>query len=101
VLDTRVLITMPTAFITFIMYYTAYIHMVCGLLVMLGLMTRISSLLQLPIVLAAVFVVDIFKSPFNSDMWISVFACVLLGIFTIIGSGPVSLDSYLSKINQK
>ena len=80
-----------------VVYYVIFVHMAGGLLITLGLLTRLSSLLQLPIVIGAVFFVNIFKSELNNDLWMSVFACVLLALFALIGSGPLSLDTYLSQ----
>jgi uncharacterized membrane protein YphA (DoxX/SURF4 family) len=86
--------------LTIIMYYVTFVHMAGGILITLGLLTRLSSLLQLPIVIGAVFFINIFKSDLNSDLWMSVFACVLLLLFTLIGSGPLSLDRFLTQPGQ-
>ena len=79
-----------------VVYYVTFAHMVGGILIALGILTRFSSILQIPIVLGAVFLINIFDSPINSELWLSVIALVLLGLFTVIGSGPFSLDRYLS-----
>jgi putative oxidoreductase len=82
-----------------IMYYVTFVHMAGGILITLGLLTRLSSILQLPIVIGAVFFVNIFKSELNSDLWMSVFASVLLILFMLIGSGPLSMDRFLSQLS--
>ncbi len=95
VLENETALNLSPVMVKLLMYGVAFVHMAGGLLVMLGLITRLASFVQLPVVLAAIFTIGIFKSPFNSDLWLSVFTAVLLFIFTIIGSGPVSLDRFL------
>ncbi len=85
--------------ITAIIYYVTYIHMVGGGLILLGLFTRLSALLQLPIVFAALFFVNITSPYINSEMWLSILVLALLVLFLLIGSGPFSLDRLLSKYN--
>jgi len=81
-----------------IIYYVTYMHMLGGGLIFLGLFTRLWALLQLPIVFAAVFFVNI-TSPFvNSELWLSILVLALLLLFLVIGSGPFSLDHHLSNI---
>jgi putative oxidoreductase len=82
--------------VEFIMYYVIFVHMVGGLLIMLGILTRLASLLQLPIICAAIFVLNNLRSFINSDLWLTVFCLLFLVVFTIIGSGPLSLDRALS-----
>ncbi len=86
----------PELLIT-IVYYVTFVHLVGGILIALGILTRFSSIMQIPIVLAAVFLTGIFKEPINTMAWPSITALVLLVLFTIIGSGPLSLDRYLEK----
>ena len=79
-----------------LVYYVTFAHMVGGVLIAMGTLTRFASIIQIPIVLAAVFLTDIFQSPINTMAWPSIVALILLVLFTIIGSGPLSLDRYLS-----
>jgi putative oxidoreductase len=82
--------------ITAIIYYVTYIHMVGGGLILLGLYTRLWALLQLPIVFAAVFFVNITATYIHSELWLSILVLALLLLFLLIGSGPFSLDRLLS-----
>jgi len=79
-----------------IVYYVTFVHLVGGILISLGILTRLSCILQIPVVLAAVLLSNIFQDQINAMAWPSVTALVLLCLFTIIGSGPLSLDKYLS-----
>jgi putative oxidoreductase len=100
-LDDQQVIPLSQWVITIVINYVVFIHMTGGLLIMLGLLTRLSSLLQLPVVIGAIFMVDLFKSPFNNDFWLTIFTAVLLLVFMFIGSGPLSLDSYLSSFSKE
>ena len=84
--------------LTALVYYVTFAHIVGGTLIMLGTFTRFASIIQIPIVLAAVFLTGFFISPLNTMVWPSVVALVLLVLFTVIGSGPVSLDNFVSKM---
>jgi putative oxidoreductase len=84
----------------FIVYYAAFIHMTCGAMMLFGILTRLSALLQLPLVFGAVFFVNILESPVNSELWLSIICLVLLLVFLVIGSGPFSMDSYLKKMDE-
>jgi uncharacterized membrane protein YphA (DoxX/SURF4 family) len=82
--------------ITALLYYVTYAHLVGGTLIFLGLITRLASLIQIPIVLAAVFLVNIPNRAVNSELWLSIMILALLLLFVIIGSGPLSLDRFLT-----
>lgn len=79
-----------------LVYYVTFAHMVGGILIALGIYTRMASIIQIPIVIGAVFLTSIFKEPINTLAWPSITALVLLLLFTILGSGPISLDKYLA-----
>jgi putative oxidoreductase len=79
-----------------LVYYVTFAHLVGGVLIALGTLTRLACILQIPIVLAAVFLTGIFVEPINTMVWPSVSALVLLVLFMVIGSGPWSLDKYLA-----
>jgi uncharacterized membrane protein YphA (DoxX/SURF4 family) len=74
--------------------------MTCGAMMTFGILTRLSALLQLPLVFGAVFFVNLFESPLNTELWLSIICLVLLLVFLVIGSGRFSLDSYFKKINE-
>ena len=86
----------PWLLITLV-YYVTFAHIVGGTLIALGTFTRFASLIQIPIVLAAVFLTGFFISPINALVWPSVTALILLVLFAVIGSGPLSLDHFVSE----
>jgi uncharacterized membrane protein YphA (DoxX/SURF4 family) len=83
-----------------LVYTVIFLHIVGGTLITIGIYTRLSSLIQIPIVFTAVFYVNAFKSPVNTELWYSVIVLILLVTFTILGSGPLSLEYFLKKNEQ-
>ncbi len=81
-------------------YYVTFAHLVGGALIILGTLTRFACLIQIPIVLTAVFLTGIFQEPINTMVWPSITALILLALFTVLGSGPWSLDKYLAGWNE-
>ena|ERR1700743_3615868 len=84
-----------------LVYYVTFAHMVGGIMIALGILTRFSAIIQIPIVLGAVFVNDQLLSPINTQLWFSIIALILLVIFMIIGSGPLSLDRYFGNLSNE
>jgi putative oxidoreductase len=79
-----------------IVYYVTFAHLAGGSLVTIGTLTRFACLLQIPIVLGAIFVTGVFQEPINALIWPSVVALLLLSLFAVIGSGPISFDRFLA-----
>ena len=80
-----------------LVHTVAFAHLVGGVLITLGLVTRFAAVIQIPILLGAVFFVNLTKgfSPLNSELWLSVLVLMLLILFWIVGSGPYSVDHWL------
>ena len=78
-------------------HYIAFAHLVGGILIALGLLTRVAIGFQLPVLIGAVFFVNVTRglSVLNSELWISLVVLVLLVVFFVIGSGPYSLDQQM------
>jgi putative oxidoreductase len=100
VIEQQTVVNISTGALMAIVYYVTFVHLVGGILITLGIFTRFSSLMQLPIVLAAVFLTGIFHEAINAMAWPSITALVLLVMFSIIGSGPLSLDKYLGGLEE-
>jgi len=80
-----------------LVYYVAFSHMVGGILIGVGILTRFGCIIQIPIVVGAIFLSGIFQDAINYMVWPSVAALAALIIFLILGSGPWSLDRYLAE----
>ncbi|RIV23686.1 DoxX family protein [Fibrisoma montanum] len=82
-----------------LVHYVAFAHLMGGFLIAMGCLTRLMALLQLPILIGAVFFVNISQgfSPLNSELWLSVIVLILLLVFLVIGSGRFSMDEYVKQ----
>lgn len=83
-----------------LVYYVTFVHLVGGTLIALGILTRFSALMQIPVVFGAVFFINVLQSPFNTDLLSSVAALILLVVFAVLGPGRLSLECYLRKCNE-
>lgn len=87
-----------------IVHYIVFAHIVGGIFLIVGLLTRFAAVIQIPILIGAVFFVNIAKgfTIFNSELWLSIVVLLLLILFWIIGAGPYSVDSkYPKQIRSK
>src|SRR5882672_5402007 len=74
--------------------YIAFAHLLGGILLILGVLTRFACLIQIPILLGAIFFVNL--SPDNlyrpfSELLLSIVVFLLLVLFLVIGNGRWSL----------
>lgn len=79
--------------------YITIIHLIGGLLLTLGLLTRIAAFLQIPILLGAVFFIHMWQGLMTEgqSLELSVLVLVLLIVYLLFGSSSLSLDNYFSK----
>ena len=99
IIENQTDISVSPALLMALVYYVTFVHLVGGTLIALGIMTRFSALMQIPVVFGAVFFVNILQSPFNTDLTSSVAALIFLVVFAVIGSGKLSLENYLVNEN--
>ncbi len=80
-----------------LVHYIAFAHLFGGFLIAVGCLTRLMCLLQLPILVGAVFFVNISQgfSTLNSELWLSLVVLGLLLAFIVLGSGRFSMDEYV------
>lgn len=73
----------------------AYLGLLCGLFIACGLFTRASCIIQIPILLVAVFFVNIKNIGTSTfELILSVAALVLLFLFAKKGGGNLSADEF-------
>jgi Predicted membrane protein len=83
--------------VSFIAGYTIFAHLLGGVLIIIGLFTRLAVILQIPVLLGAL----IFILPSNgfldlgSEMILSIIVLCLLIYVLIKGSGEISMEHYL------
>ena len=73
-----------------------WIHLLCGFLITIGLFTRLSALIQIPILIGAVIInasTGIFTP--GSELIFSMLVLVLLVFFLFEGGGELSLDHFI------
>jgi len=80
-------------------HIVGFVHLVGGILITLGLLTRFAVVIQIPILLCAVFFVNLARgfSILNSELWLSIIVLLLLVLFWVIGSGPFSVDHQMKR----
>ena len=85
-----------TQSVPWLTYVIAWVHLFGGFMIIIGLLTRFSVLLQIPILLGAVLLVNISDSILSasSEFGFSLVVLLMLFVFLIEGGGPVSLDNY-------
>jgi uncharacterized membrane protein YphA (DoxX/SURF4 family) len=80
-------------------HYVAIAHLAGGLLLLVGFMTRIAALAQLPALLGAVAFVHLRDGLFSQGqgLELSALVFVMLGMVALVGAGPLSLDARLAE----
>ncbi|MEO8762657.1 MAG: DoxX family protein [Ginsengibacter sp.] len=79
-----------------IAFLITYINLLGGLFIAVGLFTKTSSVIQIPILIGAVFFVNT-KDGLNqssTELVLSVIVLILLILFAVKGSGVISADEY-------
>jgi uncharacterized membrane protein YphA (DoxX/SURF4 family) len=73
-------------------HYAAFAHIIGGILLALGLFTRLACLIQIPVLLGAIFFLSTSKDMLRpySELFLSIIILLLLIYFLIVGNGPWS-----------
>lgn len=78
-------------------HYVAFAHVLGGPMILLGVYTRFASLIQLPILIGAVFLVNAPKGFLSlgqhMELWLSILVLVGLITFIVFGAGRFSVDA--------
>ncbi|MEO8567977.1 MAG: DoxX family protein [Ginsengibacter sp.] len=78
-----------------IAFIITYLNLLGGLFIAVGLFTRTSSIIQIPILIGAVFLVNIQQAGNSGfELVLSVIVLLLLLLFAFKGSGAISADEY-------
>lgn len=88
----------------FLEHYVVFAHLIGGILIAVGLITRIAVAAQIPILVGAIFLVNSragFFSANSTELWLSIIILFLLVFFLVEGSGPWSVDEYMRKHPEK
>lgn len=78
-------------------HYVTFAHLLGGLLLAAGLLTRLASLIQIPILVGAVFLVHLQEGLLsaNQSLEFSALVLFLLVVVFVFGPGPWSADRYV------
>lgn len=81
------------------LHIVGFVHLVGGILIAIGLVTRFAVVIQIPILLCAVLFVNLSHgfTALNSELWLSLIVLLLLALFWVVGSGPYSVDQSMKK----
>jgi uncharacterized membrane protein YphA (DoxX/SURF4 family) len=78
-------------------HYVAFAHILGGPLIAVGLFTRVASVVQMPILIGAVFLVNYPKGFLSvgqhMELWASLVVLVGLVVFMVFGAGRYSIDA--------
>jgi putative oxidoreductase len=77
-----------------VLHYVALAHLVGGLMLTFGVLTRIAALVQIPILIGAIFFIHRGEGLMAASQSLEFSALVLflLSVFVIAGAGPISVD---------
>lgn len=75
-------------------FVITYLNLLGGLFIAVGLFTRTSCIIQIPILIGAVFFVNMKQANSGFELVLSIIVLVLLLLFAYKGSGVISADEY-------
>jgi putative oxidoreductase len=83
--------------------YLIFGHIIGGFLIMIGFRTRLGSIVQIPILFGAVFIVhsDHNLATVGQSFELAVMVLVLLLVYLCFGSGELSVDRYFERKKTK
>lgn len=78
-------------------HYVIFAHILGGFLIAVGLLTRFACLIQIPVLLGAIFFINTDFGNQFPQLLLSLVALAGLVYFMVIGSGPLSLNRTMFK----
>jgi uncharacterized membrane protein YphA (DoxX/SURF4 family) len=78
-------------------HYIIFAHIAGGFLIAIGLLTRLSCIVQLPILVGAVFMVNWDVTEHFGSLLLTLVVLALLVLFAVVGNGPWSLEQAFEK----
>ncbi len=80
-----------------LVHYVSFVHLLGGLMLAVGLLTRLAALLQIPILVGAVFLVHLQEGLLapSQSLEFSALVLFLLVVVFVFGPGPWSADRYV------
>jgi uncharacterized membrane protein YphA (DoxX/SURF4 family) len=74
-------------------HYVVFAHLLGGILLIFGVLTRFACVIQIPVMIGAIFFVGANKEMLRpySELLVSIIVLLLLVYFLIAGNGPLSV----------
>jgi putative oxidoreductase len=72
-----------------------FVHIIGGIFLALGLLTKLTALLQIPIVLSAIIFIHLKEGFMSDSLHFALFVLLLSIVFALHGSSKLSIDYYL------
>ncbi|MCW3108219.1 MAG: hypothetical protein JWQ09_2725 [Segetibacter sp.] len=97
-LENIILESSAASAVNFLVSYIPSAHFFGGVFIMLGLLTRVAVILQIPIIIGALYY-NLTPHTFGTggELLLSIVVLVLLIYVLLNGSGSISMDDYLKK----
>lgn len=75
-------------------HYAVFAHLLGGILLIFGVLTRFACIIQIPVMLGAIFFVSTNRDMLRpySELFLSIIILLLLIYFLIAGNGPLSVN---------
>jgi putative oxidoreductase len=85
--------------VSFLAAYTTFAHLFGGVFIILGLFTRMAVILQIPVLIGALFFIIPRQAFLNfwPELILSIIVLFLLIFILVKGSGEISMEEYLKK----
>jgi len=86
---------LPASFaISFFAHLVILVHIIGGAMIAIGTNTRAACLVQIPVLLGAIFYVNLPEDVLRpySELWLSVSVLIALVFFMVEGNGPLSVE---------
>ena len=79
-----------------IKYSIIFAHLLGGVMITFGMLTRTACISLIPIMICAIIFVNIPElKELTSDLWLSLITLIMLVFFLVEGSGPISFDGWI------
>lgn len=85
--------------LSWLVHFIPWAHLFGGFMIVIGLFTRLAALLQIPILIGAILLVNTRSGVYSgqSDLLFSILVLLLLIVFLFLGSGHYSVDRQVKR----
>jgi putative oxidoreductase len=91
-------LTLSESVLMCLIYLVIFVNLFGGIMIALGILTRMASLANIPVMVGAVIMTNAANSPINTDLWLAVVVLAMLVVFSIVGSGKLSIEKVMENV---